>query len=245
MRTVSWFAVVVFLAAAPGAVRSEGLVYQLPDDGVWVRFDADGTGTEPDGTKVTMAGTITMSCVGTEVVDGQRCRWIEIASEVKRDDQPFTTLEKLLIPEEYLAKGQDPTKHVLKGWEKHSMVAGGVPREIKDLEGQGARYLVARLRPMLHGPFEAPKKLDKVTLDSKLGRLECEGISAQEKTDQAGTSLDSTYTIRLHEKAPFGVVAWEGETKVSKDGQSLGTMSLKLKLSDFGKDAKSSIPDAK
>ena len=245
MRTVSWFTVVVFLAAAPGAARSEGLVYQLPDDGVWVRFEVDGTATEPDGTKVTMAGTLTMSCVGTEVVDGQRCRWVEIASEDKRDDQPFTILEKLLIPEKYLAKGQDPTKHVLKGWEKHSLVAGGVPRKIKDLEGQGAQYL-AELRPMLHGPFEAPKKLDKVTLDSKLGRLECEGISAQEKTDaQGGVSSDSTYTIRLHEKAPFGVVAWEGETKVSRDGQSLGTMTVKLKLSDFGKHAKSSIPDAK
>ena len=58
-------------------------------------------------------------------------------------------------------------------------------------------------------------------------------------------TIDSTYSIRLHKKAPFGVVTWEAEAKVERDGQGLGTMTMKMKVLDFGTDAKSVIPDAK
>jgi len=118
-------------------------------------------------------------------------------------------------------------------------------RQIEDLAGRGARYL-QKLNPSLHGPFETIKELEAVRIDSKLGRLDCKGISANEKIKQGGSvTIDSTYSIRLHKKAPFGVVTWESEGKVERDGQALGTMTLKMKIADVGTDAKSVIPRAK
>jgi hypothetical protein len=51
--------------------------------------------------------------------------------------------------------------------------------------------------------------------------------------------------IRLHKDAPFGVVTWDAEMKLERDGKNLGIMANKATLSDFGNDAKSVIPEAK
>ena len=97
----------------------------------------------------------------------------------------------------------------------------------------------------MHGPYENIEKLEPLFIETKLGKLLCEGIKAHERTDQGGALFDSTFTIRLHESAPFGVVAWEGKSKVEQNGKDLGSMTMKLKVKDFGKDAKSGIPEAK
>jgi hypothetical protein len=236
---------IVAICLAPNAVLGEGLIYQLPVDGAWVRFDVDAKGAEPDGSEVKMTGALTMSSVGTSDVDGQRCRWIEIAYESTANGQPWIEVNKLLIPEKHLGKGKEPLENVVKWWMKHSMVADGTPQQVKDLKGQGAVY-VTRARPMLHGPFQMPEKLDKVPVESKLGKLECEGLVAREKTDdtQSKVSYDSKYTIRLHPDAPFGVVTWQHEMKGLRDGQPQRTVNLELKLADYGKNAKSALPDS-
>ncbi|QDT46378.1 hypothetical protein Pan258_03970 [Symmachiella dynata] len=241
MHALCTLTFMVLLTLVTSTAQAEGLIHQLPKDGVWVRFDLEGKGTEPNGVAVTLSGTITISSVGTTEVDGEQCRWIEISTEGKRDDQAFTDIVKLLIPESQLAEGKDPLKRVLKIWHKHSQIPGGA-KQIEDLSGQNARYL-QKFRPFLHGPFEKVQKLDKVPVDSKLGKVDCDGYSASEEVEMGTILMNSQYTIRLHKSAPFGVVTWEAETEVSQEGQPLGTMITQLKLSDFGKDAKSAIPD--
>ena len=243
MMTKLFYSVAI-IALLPPATFAEGLLYQLPDDGHWVRFEIDGTGTEPDGTEIKLVGTLTMSSVGTVDMDGKKCRWIEIVTEAKRAGEPFTDIDKLLIPEHRLAKGKEPLKHVLKAWHKHSM-GDGPPRKIEDFAGESGALYLRKLNPSLHGPFETTKELEPVRIDSKLGKLECKGITASEKIEQGGgVTIHSTYLIRLHNKAPFGVVSWEAKWKVEQDGQALGTMTMKMKVADFGTDAKSMIPDA-
>jgi hypothetical protein len=51
--------------------------------------------------------------------------------------------------------------------------------------------------------------------------------------------------IRVHPDAPFGVVTLEVESKLEQNGQPLATMTTKMTLSGFGKNAKSKIPEAK
>jgi hypothetical protein len=247
MITICRTAFVVLCVLIPTVVSADGLIYQLPGDGTWVRFDLEGKLPGPDGTEVTMIGSVTLSSVGTAEVDGEPCRWIEVASETKRKDgQPVTDVNKLLIPEKNLGKGKDPLEHVLKAWHKNSMVAGGTPQQIEDLKAPGARYL-NNVRPYLHGPSKTAEKLGNVAIKSKLGELECEGTTGNQKIDDTLSMLsyDYTYTIRLHDMAPFGVVTWEAKTKMELDGQSLGTVTTKMKLSDFGKDAKSVLPNSK
>lgn len=237
-------AIAALCVLLPTVGLADGLLYQLPKDGAWVRFDIDSKGTENDGSEVALVGALTMSSVGTTEVDGVQCRWIEIAVEGRRNGEPLAGIYKLLIPEQYLAKGKAPLKHVLNLWQKHLNVADGRPTQIEDLRGRGARYL-RPLRQFLHGPFETAKKLDKVSIDGKLGKLACEGVVASERSEKGGVTLDSTYRIRLHSKAPFGVVTWQAELKLARDGQVFGTMTMTMKLIDFGTNAESAIPDTK
>ena len=112
-----WYSLVA-IALFPAVALPEGLLYQLPKDGHWVRFEIDDTITGPDGTEFPVVGTLTMSSVGTTKVDGQKCRWIEIAVEAKQSGKPFSHVDKLLIPEKHLGKGKEPLKHVAKAWRK-------------------------------------------------------------------------------------------------------------------------------
>ena len=234
------------IALAPSAVNADGLFYQLPDDGNWVRYELAGTGTEVAGEVSTFTGTLTLSSVGVSEVDGRKCRWIEIVQDgkAKRSGEPYQAVHKLLIQEENLVPGDEPLNHVVKAWYKHSQV-GPDARVIDDLQGRGARSLQS-LDFILHGPFESQRELEPVRIESKLGELDCAGISAFDVLDLGnGVTMESNYIIRRHEKAPFGVVTMEGERRVRRAGEFLGTMTMKMTLIDCGTDAQSILPDAK
>jgi len=208
----------VLFVAIP--LHADGFMYQLPEDGTWARFDMAGKAVEPDGKLTTISGTLTLSSVGTVEVDGQKCRWIELGTEAKRNNQEFFDFEKLLIPEKHLVNGEDPLSHVLKAWHKHSMIAGGAPQERQDVQNPdspaGKIVRGPKLQMFLHGPFDSPRLLGKTSVESKLGPRECRGISAEEKLEGAVT-FNHKFVIRLHEDAPFGVVTWEVESKLEKN----------------------------
>lgn len=244
-RVIASLVTVLFLA---GSLRADGFLYQLPEDGTWARFDMAGKAVEPNGKETTISGTLTLSSVGTVDVDGQKCRWIELGTEAKRNNQEFFDIEKLLIPEKHLVKGEDPLAHVLKVWHKHSMINGGAARERQDVQNpdspEGKLVRGPKLQMFLHGPFDSPRLLGKTSVESKLGPRECRGVSAEEKVEGAAT-FNHKFLIRLHEDAPFGVVTWEVESKLEQNEKLIGNMSTKATLADFGKDAKSKIPEAK
>jgi hypothetical protein len=245
MLTKLWYSVAV-IALIPAIASAEGLLFQLPEDGHWVRFQVEGKTIHPDRIETTQTGTITMSSVGKAEINGQKCRWIEIVMAAKFDDSPsgignysFTDIDKLLIPEEHLAKGKEPLKHVVKSWHKHSL-DGGAAQQVEDVKQR-----LQQLQTYLHGPFKATKELEAVRIDSTLGKLDCKGIAASETIEEGGATVAAvTYSIRLHEKAPFGVVGWEIEVKVLLNGKTVGTSVQKLKVAAVGTDAKSTIPDA-
>jgi hypothetical protein len=95
MITISRTAFVVLCVLIPTAVFADGLIYQLPGDGTWARFDIDRKATPPDGKESTMIGSLTLSSVGAAEVDGEPCRWIEIAIEMKKDGLSATVIHKL------------------------------------------------------------------------------------------------------------------------------------------------------
>src|SRR5262249_15879102 len=105
---------------SPGIARADGLLYQLPKDGSWVRFAIqytfkfDGVEKAAQGT-----GTMTMAPVGKAREGGEACRWIEFKVKLKDSGTEHTLIRKLLIPEKYLKKGENPTEHVARGWAKY------------------------------------------------------------------------------------------------------------------------------
>src|SRR5262245_3407124 len=98
-----------------GMARADGLLYQLPEDGSWVRFEAQYTfkaeGMEKPGQGT---GTLTMASVGKVVEGSEPCRWIEFELKLKDIGPEQVLIRKLLIPEKYLKKGENATEHVVR-----------------------------------------------------------------------------------------------------------------------------------
>jgi hypothetical protein len=105
---------------------------------------------------------------------------------------------------------------------------------------------VAYVQRILHAPFAGEKKVEKTVIDCKLGKIECEGVAAEETEKHEGSDIryNSSYTIFRDDKAPFGVAAWQDVNRVLRGDELLGTKKLQMTLIDFGKDAKSCIAEA-
>ena len=227
----------------PRAALADGLLYHLPNDGSWVRYDWDGNGTKPDGTNTKVSGSLSMSSVGIAEIDGKECRWIEISMGIQSEGQEFSNTYKLLIPVEHLRKGQRPLENIVKAWNKHSLVHKE-PIEIKNASGTGARFLEG-ITPFLRGPFSNPKEEPATRIESPIGNFDCITAVASEKTErEGGITMSSEYRIAINEKVPFGVVTWEHRAHEETQGKLHLKMLTRLKVVATGNDARSTMPDS-
>ena len=92
---------------------------------------------------------------------------------------------------------------------------------------------------VLAGPLKNAKKLGEASVDSGLGRLQCEGIAGEVPFGGVAASLES----RLHAKAPFGVVASEVRVRAKADPKQ-ERERIAIKLVEVAEKVKSEIPDA-
>jgi hypothetical protein len=219
------------IATCPRTASADGLLYQLPEDGSWVRFDSEYTFKVGEAAG-RGTGTMTMASVGKTVEGKDACRWIEFDVRLKDSGNEHTLIRKLLIPEKHLKRGENGTEHVVRGWAKFDdeKVDRAVP-----LHGRWPAYLA--------GPLKDERKLANERVESKLGALECEGVTGfiEYHADDMDTKV--TYEMRLHERAPFGVVSGRMLFEVTRDGKIAQTIDARLKLTDFGKDAKTALPE--
>ncbi len=239
MQAVYKSTIIALLMLTTIPARAEGLIHQLPEDGTWVRFEVQGEATKSDGTvAATLKGSYTISSVGQIAVKGQMCRWIELDTQIKFEVQGGRQGEqnevlKLLIPEKYLTKGQNPCDHVVKAYKKDSQ---GTIRPL-DLKGPGRREIQS-MDELFHSPLKRITTLDTAVIDTKLGKLKCEGWKGVESKE--GTVF--TTETRLHKKAPFGVVIFRYEKQRMRNGRASGKRNSNLKLADYGQNAKSGLP---
>ena len=62
---------------------ADGLLYRLPEDGAFVRFELEVSSNWKGEGETTHKGTLTMSSVGEAKVDGKPGRWLEIKMEAQ------------------------------------------------------------------------------------------------------------------------------------------------------------------
>ena len=217
------------------AVRADGLIYQLPPDGMGARYELERTVTT-NGQGRTAKGSYMISSVGTATVDGMKCRWIEIKDVNKSIDtgMEVIVIAKYLIPEEHLGRGKSPGEHVLRGWVK---VGDREPLEIKEFPTKPQRLSNGAA---LFGPLANSKELENVEIDTTLGKLTCAGITGELEVRRPDNGAVAKYhfELRLHEKAPFGVV-----TSVSEYEGQVQSGITKLTLIDVNTTALSELPD--
>ena len=234
MRKFIVSTVALLLLLTSSAVYADGLIYRLPKDGASVRYKMDLV-MEQNGMQMTGDGTLSVSSVGQAVVDDEKCRWIEFKMKIKLKDREQTIIAKVLIPEKHLGKGKTPIDHVKKCWFKQD----GETREVKDVQGQKGGPMPI----FLCGPLKDVKKLKQEVVESKLGKLPCEGLTGRLVTKQGKDDLDANLETRLHVKAPFGVMTLKIKLKISRDGQPQQKLTMTLHRAEVGKNAKSELTD--
>ena len=126
---------------------------------------------------------------------------------------------------------------MIRGWIK---LGDMEPQSISDLTSQPARTIQIAY---LAGPAPNAKELDKIEVDSPLGKLACTGATGDQEFQRNNVALRVNFEIRLHEKAPFGVVSavWKFERKTN--GQAMGTGTSKLTLAEVNTTALTELPD--
>ena len=226
------------LGAIYAPALADGLIYQLPADGAWVKFEMTAQMGAP--AKVKMTATLRVASVGRGTEKGEPCRWIEIRLDPKNVDggvTPDPEIVKALVPEKHLKKGGDPVAHVIRAWTRRG------DRTPRPLDGV-ADPKPSPLLVVLAGPLQDVKDLKAAEVESKIGKLPCAGLTGRlDLKDSVGETAKATVETRLHEKAPFGVVGstWNLEGK-NLEGKA-ETVTLELKLADFGEGATSELPD--
>lgn len=236
-------AIAVWFSA--NSTHADGLIHKLPADGSWARYDLQWHGPAPTGgLAVLRTGSMTVSSVGQSVIDGDQCRWIEIRSASERDGREVVSVLKMLIPEKFLLAGMNPLAHVVKAWSRHAAVNGGAPQPITDFTGEQARPIRA-LSDMFVGMPAEVRMLDEESIEiKKLGKLKCPGIAARHILTRGNLESTFDYEVRLHDKAPFGVVMFSSAS-IHKEGglTKIPAHLTVLRLTDFGTDAQSDLPD--
>jgi hypothetical protein len=233
---LSTLVAVTFACCAP-PVHADGLIYQLPPDGTMALYSIEAISNR-DGMEVKTTGSLTMSSVGKVAVNGDGCRWIEVKFTLSTPEGDRTLVAKLLIPEKHLGRGKSPADNLIRGWVK---VEQEEVQEIRDLKEE-------RLSPFavfLAGPPSNVKELDKIEVDSKLGKMPCAGLTAEQDFAREGITIKLKIENRLHEKAPFGIVTSRMNYSVERDGQTVDSGVFSLKLTDMGTTALSELGDKK
>jgi hypothetical protein len=251
MRFLTLFVLTVAVGVTAGA-RADGLITKLPADGTWALYAIKETITDPNraGEKpLTVSGTLKLASIGSEMVKGEACCWIELVLDANLPGakESQVTVFKALIPEKFLAKGQDPRTHWLKGW----MKLGDRPAQALTPEQLSAPIL--KLNLFVCGPLQETKELKEKVVETGVGKLTCKGISGilvlkggsvQVKQGQAEVR-DARFRMEryFHGKAPFGVAYLRGVMAPEAGGEREPTSVAECTLSRAGKDAKSVLPE--
>lgn len=230
-----WTFLALIITAAAGPVRADGLIHRLPADGTSVRYGMELKVTR-NGMEKAMTGELTQSSVGKVEANGMPCRWIEIKMVFDVDGKSMKIVAKTLIPEKALKAGENPGAHIVRGWMSQRDRAA---EPLNDLQNSKAGPLGA----FLSGPAADAKKLPKETVDSKIGKLECEGIVGSLALDQGNEKVKIKLESRLHDQAPFGVVRSRLEFEVERNGQASESGVITLNALEVTKNAKSELAD--
>jgi hypothetical protein len=206
------------------------LLYQLPEDGSWVRFSVLYTfksmGVEQSGRQM-----LKMASVGKAFEEAEECRWLEFNIQTTEEDTAHFWIRKLLIPVKYLKRGENPTLHIVRGWtlQEDRSVEPAVP-----IHGRWPAFLA--------GPLQDEQKLPQQVVDSAFGRVVTEGVTGWIQFHEGTLTTSVTFETRLYQEAPFGVVSPRMVFEVTGD-ESPHTIDTTLDLIDFGKGARSELPD--
>ena len=222
---------------ASSSLLADGLIHKLPEDGTRVTYKTEfkSTPAPPPGFKA----TVTLSSVGKVMHEGKACRWLELGFITELNELKRAQYFKLLIPEDQLKKGGDPLTTMVRGYVKHGN------GEAKKTTREATADPIKGPQPLFFGgPLEDAKPLEKTTLKTGLGDLECAGHSGTYSMKKDETTFTAKIQSLAHEKVPFGVAQLAIEFAL-KEGDREQKGSLTLTVEKVSTGATSELPDSK
>lgn len=262
----------IFAALACGliswtsAVQAEGVVWQLPPDGTWIRLEGTYTQTEirPNSAtgKLEIAPWIErlwIKSVGEETAEYQGetvpCRWLEIKVERGRErdgqiDTGVTGLQiyKVLVPEtKVLASTVDDTGvpvsflPIVKGYRK---LGKAEPKEMTEAALQ--LYPLAVLAGYYRQENVVAENDDP---EVKLGSVQAEKIESKLEVESPASRTLQDVTVWRSKDVPFGIARYDAKIRrdIKDEGQSRDDykpateITVSLKAQETGDDAKSEL----
>jgi hypothetical protein len=224
--------VVAVIVCAPMAAWANGLLYKLPADGAGVVYDLK---MESKTQEMKVTGTLTLSSVGTEKIDGKNHRWIEMVMKLTFMGKDRIIVAKVLVPEDQLGKGKTPLDHCKKGWIRFE------PKEAKELKDFTSRD-AGPIPAFIASPLKEAKPLKSMTVMTGLGKIECKGETGSIDYKQGTNDVKVSYETRLSDKSPFGVASSKMKIQETRDGKTREVVELTLTIKSLIKNAKTTIP---
>lgn len=252
------------LLVLPRVARSDGLIYQMPAEGGWARYEEKVTGefsaasnTDRDAVlhkqSVDQTRKLMVKSLHRVKRHEQMCRWIELSSEpVSAGGPDETRVLKLLVPEDYLKRGQDPLSHAIKTFfspSPNDRSSGRIMSRI-DEGFNRIQYELDRIRVVFPKPLDNVKSEPRETLELH-GRkwVNCEILTGTRHYDgplgnDGRWVFDAQYRIALHRDAPFGIVSMKvicDSTEYSKTTTVRGHSTERISLAEVGQGAQSQM----
>ena len=239
-------------------VNGQTLISKLPDDGTWAKYDVSTRITMPEfaDRAPVRRSQVVLRSVGTEKIDGQICRWIEMETltsnkALRAGRSDAMKVYKILVPENLVNEGKSPAGKIKKA--KVLTIEGDV-RSLGEVAAD-SKEIKEMLRNMWpEGKVE--KEVPAESIECGLGKLECQVTQFVYKStqpDQAAAvdKVEKKYfieikqTIYRHEKSPFGAVKTIGEIVQVAGRKRMPMSKTETILKETGTGAKSAIPEKK
>jgi len=266
LLTITWLAAFCLI---PSVAEAQGLIFQLPADGTWVRYE--GTFAQKEIRPGTTTGELEIApwiehvwlkSVGTEMADYQGesvpCRWIEILVERGREkdgkvDTGKTGREiyKVLIPEAAVGAVAEQTT------DKESVPAAFLPvvkgyRQIGMTEPKPFTTPVLQTYPacILVGYYRNPEvAAQAVDPQVGIGSVEAQEIKGNVTIERPNSRTIQETVVWKSPDVPFGTAAWSAKiTREVKDAQAprdtfqpVTEVNVELKAQETGSGAQSEL----
>ncbi len=194
LRPVCLMLAVFVVGLGPAGAQTQlAPLYSLPKDGTWVEYEWTATG--PD--KKEQQGTLRISSVGGNEVQGAPHRWVEVKKVTTQDNQKCR-FRKLLVAEKDLLGGRPLHDSVVLGFDR-----GDSPDSV-------TRLSAGRLSDFLSMGFKGPAATfrdvqDREYVSAGLGKFLTSHVSAR---GQAGHRI-LEYHGWLTDEVAFGWVKFQ------------------------------------
>jgi|GEM_PF-6979295 len=221
---------------------------QLPPDGWWVRYFCKNKQVRDDRTDESTE-RITLSFVGTEVLDGNSHRWLEILRDM--DDAKDVNgpkhlhVSKYLVASKDLLQGDDLRDRAKRGWSRLDDLEAK-PLSERNLSIGDHLYFVQAWKQS--EPVEQPRVVDyqhgRLTIPIARRLVINTETTSEVAKGRIHSILQSSVRLAWFDPKVSPVYcAARIESQLKRDDKLVHTRTSDIAIEDSGLDAKSKLPD--